>query len=278
MNGLPLPLRLRRAVIIALLLGLWAPFKVGWEVAIARTQDQLRYHGIQMTRQLRDELGQGLTIGVLSGMRSVVADLLWLNVTIDWETKQWFNMEGYINLCTALQPRSVTFWEIGGWQLAWNASVAASLDRSLPDLRRLKATRFWIDRGLEVYLRGIENNPEHYKLWANTGLLYQNRLADQDERLHLYAEAAKEYRLAAYYYAQANLRPDAPVFLERFPAYMYENAGDEADAYAQWKALWYKLTPEQKREPQHAIDKVEAGIRKAEAKLSIPPEKRIFPK
>ena len=278
MNALPLPLRLRRAFFIALLLGLWAPFKIAWEINIAHAQDQLRYQGVAMTRHLRDQLGQGLTIGVLSGMRSVVADFLWLEVTIDWEQKKWFTIEGYINLCTALQPRSITFWDIGAWQLAWNVSVSAFQDRSQSDLRRFKDSRFWIDRGRDLLLRGIENNPEHYKLWASLGLLYQNRLADPDRRLGLTARANEEFRLAAYYYAQANLRPDAPVFLERFPAYMYENAGDYSDAYTQWKALWFKLTPQQKSQPQHAIDKVEAGLRKAEAKLSIPLEKRIFPK
>ena len=216
MTSLPLSLRLRRAFYIALLLGLWAPFKLGWEQSIARTQDALRYRGVEMTRQLRDQLSQGLTIGVLSGMRSVVADFIWIEVTIDWETKQWFNMEGFINLCTALQPRSITFWDIGGWQLAWNASVAAMEDRTQPDLRRIKASRFWIDRGLEVYKRGIENNPEGYKLWSDTGLLYQNRLASQNARLHLAVEAAQDYRLAAYYYAEANKRANVPVFLERF--------------------------------------------------------------
>src|SRR5271155_5965772 len=129
MNGLPLNLRLRRAVLVALLLGLWAPFKIVWEQQIARQQDALRYHGITMTRQLRDELGQGLTIGVLSGMRSVVADLVWLNVTTAWMNQDWWKMGSYINLCTALQPRAPVFWDIGGWELAWNASISAAIDK-----------------------------------------------------------------------------------------------------------------------------------------------------
>ncbi|MEI9998519.1 MAG: hypothetical protein WDO13_04815 [Verrucomicrobiota bacterium] len=125
---LPLALRLRRAALIALLLGLWAPVKILWEQHIAREQDLLRYNGAPMTRQLRDELGQGLTIGVLSGMRSVVADLVWLNVVTAWMDQDWFKMGGYINLATALQPRAPVFWDMGGWQLAWNASIAAQHD------------------------------------------------------------------------------------------------------------------------------------------------------
>ncbi len=262
---LPLSWRLRRAALVALLLGLWAPFKIVWEQKIAHEQDLLRYRGITMTRQLRDDLGQGLTIGVLSGMRSVVADLIWVvKVTLTWETQEWFRMGGYINLCTALQPRCVTFWDVGGWHLAWNASVAAAQDRTQPnDLRRLKASRFWIEKGLEIYKRGIENNPENWRLWADTGLLYQQRL--------------KDYHLAAYYYEQATLRPDCPVFYERFPAIMYDNANDDPAAYAAWKALWQRLTPQQREMKEHWKEKIQSNIRRLEQKLSVPKEKRVFP-
>ncbi len=262
---LPLWFRLRRAFFFALLLGLWAPVKIVWEQHIAHEQDLLRYHDVPMTRELRDELGQGLTIGMLSGMRSVVADLVWLNVTVAWEDEQWFKMEGYINLCTSLQPRSITFWDIGGWQLAWNASVSAMYDRKQPDpMKRLKASRFWIQKGLEVYLRGIENNPEHFDMWAATARLYEQRLGD--------------YEKAAYYYEQASLRPDALAFYERFPAIMYGKAGDDQAAFAAWTRLWNRLTPEQRLEKQHQLGAWQyAAIRKLEDKLSIPKEKRVFP-
>src|ERR1700691_3288199 len=91
---LPLSRRLRRAALVALLLGLWAPCKIVWEQRIAREQDFLRYHGVTMTRQLRDELGQGLTIGVLAGMRSVVADLKAQEVRGRGENQQWHQMAG----------------------------------------------------------------------------------------------------------------------------------------------------------------------------------------
>jgi tetratricopeptide (TPR) repeat protein len=276
--GLPLRVRLKRAVLIALILGLWAPFKILWEQEIGHEQDSLRYHGVTMTRQLRDELGQGLTIGVLSGMRNIVADLMWLDVTLAWETQDWFKMGAYVNLCTALKPRSTTFWEVGGWQLAWNASVSAMEDPREPnELRRIKASRFWIQKGLDVYQRGIENNPESWRLWAATAHLYYQRLADNENRAGQRDQAVQDYLNAAHYYQQASLRPNCPVYYERFPAYMYEKAGDEQDAYASWKALWERLTPAEREQPIHFKKNIEDGIRKAEEKLSIPKEKRIFP-
>ncbi len=265
-TGLPLSRRLKRAVLVALLLGLWAPFKIVWEQEIAREQDFLRYRGITMTRHLRDELGQGLTIGVLSGMRSVVADLVWLNVPIAWMNEEWFKMGGYINLCIALQPRAPIFPDMGGWELAWNASIAAKQDPTQPNvLRRLKASRFWVERGLEVYLRGIENNPTYWRLWSDTALLYDQRL--------------KDYRTASTYYLKASELPNAPVYLERFSAIMFDakHANDDQAAYAGWVALWERLTPEQRKMRIHEGDRIEGEIRRLEQKLSIPNEKRVFP-
>jgi hypothetical protein len=265
MITLPLAIRLRRAMLIALILGLWAPIKVAWEKDISKQQDALRYQGLVMTRRLRDDLGQGLTIGVLSGMRSVVADFIWLRVTEAWEDQEWFRMGGLINLCTSLQPRAPIFWDLGGWQLAWNASVAASHDPKQPDeLRRIKAGRFWVEKGLDVYFRGLENNPQYWRLWNDTAMLYQQRL--------------KDYKTAAYYYEQASQRPNAPVYLERFPAIMYHYGGDDAASYAAWTDLWNRLTPAQRLEPQHFAGKNNAAVlRQIEDKLSIPKEKRVFP-
>jgi tetratricopeptide (TPR) repeat protein len=264
---LPLSWRLRRAALVALLLGLWAPCKIVWEQRISQEQDFLRYRGAPMTRQLRDELGQGLTIGVLSGMRSVVADLVWLNVTTAWMNEDWWRMGSYINLCTALQPRAPVFWDMGGWELAWNASINAMGDTRMraPDLRQIKASRFWIERGLEIYKRGIENNPTYWMLWRDTGMLYDQRL--------------KDYRSAACYYQKASELPGAPIYLERFSAIMYDqkHANDDQAAYPAWKALWERLTPEQRKMKSHEGDRIESEIRRLEQKLSIPKEKRVFP-
>lgn len=265
-STLPLSRRLRRAALVALILGLWAPLKIAWEQKISHEQDALRYHGVTVSRELRDQLGQGLTIGILSGMRNVVADFIWIiNVTLAWENEEWFRMNGLINLCTSLQPRSVTFWDVGGWQLAWNASVAATENLKEPnELRRLRASRFWVEKGIDVYKRGIENNPQSWKLLAHTGLLYQQRMRD--------------YRSAASYYQRTAELPDAPVFYERFPALMYGMAGDDQAAYAAWQALWNRLSPQQRAQMEHTPTPSDlAKIRRLEQKLSVPKEKRIFP-
>ncbi len=253
-------------MLVALILGLWAPIKIVWEIEISRQQDQLRYHGAPVTLQLRDQLSQGLTIGVLSGMRSVVADLVWLNVVTAWMDQDWWKMGTYINLTTALQPRAPIFWDMGGWQLANNASMALLHDPTEPnDLKRIKGSRFYIDKGLDIFKRGIENNPTYWRLWNDTGELYSDRL--------------KDFPTAAYYYQKASEQPNAMTYVERFPAHMYDarHANDPQKEYEEWKKLWLRLTPEQKLEKQHTAGEVEREIRVLENKLSIPKEKRVFP-
>ena len=265
---LPLSWRLRRAILVALLLGLWAPFKIVWEQDIARQQDLLRYGGVTMTRQLRDQLGQGLTIGVLSGMRNVVADLVWLQVTTEWMNNEWFKMGAYINLCTALQPRATVFWEMGGWHLAWNCldqCGGRSPESQSEPAGAEGVALLLVDRGAEIYKRGLENNPQYWRLWMDLGQLYDQRL--------------KDYPTAADYYQKASEQPNAPIYLERAGPIMFDiqHANEPVECYARWKALWERLTPEERTEKAHTPERVEKEIRILEQKLSIPKEKRVFP-
>ena len=255
----------QRVVWILVIICAWAPFKVMWEVSIEKQQDQLRYHGVQMTRSLRDQLSQGLTIGILAGFRNIVADFIWLEVTDAWTKYEWFKMDSLINLATSLEPRSILFWDNGGWQLAWNVSVFVSDDvvHQPNKLRRLHDARFWMYRGLDVYKRGIANNPTSYQLWISTGELYQDRLAD--------------YWDAADAYGRASALPGAPVYVERFQAIMLQKGGYKEQSYEAWKALWFRLTPAQREEKQHWKEKIISNIKLLEKQLNVPPEKRVFP-
>lgn len=256
----------RRIALIAVVVCAWAPFKLAWELGLERQQNDLRYGGVVVTRQLRDQISQGLTIGVLAGFRNVAADFVWLEMTAAWEKYEWFKMDGLINAATSMEPRCIMFWDNGGWQLAWNVSIFVKDDvaHQPSQLRRIHDSIFWIHQGLDVYKRGIENNPRSWQLWKSMGDLYQNRLGD----LHHAADA----------YAKASVQPDAPIYLERFQAIMLTNAKDYPAAYEAWKALWFKLTPAQREDRQHWKEKIISNIQQLENKLNIPQEKRVFPK
>ncbi len=254
--------RHRTAIWLALILAAWGTLKVCWEQGIERREAELRFHGYTINRDLRDQLGQGMMLGLLSGFRGVVADFIWLMVTNSWQDKQWFRVKSMVDLSTTLQPRFIPFWDLGGWHLAWNASVDRRNNRAEPnELRRLKEERYWINEGKKIYERGAENNPDSFEIWRSLGLL-------NDQKLH-------DYRAAAEAYAHAAAVPGAPVFLERFPGYMLEKAGDDAAALEVYKRLWY--LPRDHKVPQYGYDKLEERIRALEAKLKVPREKRVFP-
>ena len=246
------------------LLGLlaWGGVKVAWEQRIGRGEVALRYHGNVLTRQISDQLGQGTLIGLLGGLRAVVANYYWLEVTNAWEKKDWPTLRAEVDLVTALQPRTVLFWEMGAWHLAWNASVDKLNNIAEKSQTRREAdARKWVEMGRDVLLRGVENIPDRYNLWFQLGWI-------EDQKFH-------DELAAAHYYQEALKRPGAPRYLERFVGYDLETGGDKAGAYAWWKDLW-RSAPDH-ADKVRAWDKVEDRIRRLENELKVPDADRLFP-
>jgi hypothetical protein len=237
--------------------------KTCWENQLNQEVGSLRYHGHRVT-QLSAQLSQDALVGVLGGFRAIVADLVWLtDVTGGFQNEKWHQVKQGVDIVTTLQPRFVPYWDLGGWHLAWNASTDARHDRKETDeLRRLKNERVWIDLGEDVLIRGADANPASYKLYQTLAMLRQQRL--------------KDYPKAAEYYAESSRRPDSPFYLERFPAYMWERAGNDQRAYDHWKMLWLKHLGSPPT-PEKALDKIEAEIRVYEDRLNIPIADRVFP-
>jgi hypothetical protein len=246
---------------LALVLAGWGAVKVSWEERLYREREQLRYHGITINREVREQVGQGMMLALLSGFRGVVADFTWLGVTGAWEEKEWFKVKNLIDLATTLQPRTLLFWEMGGWHLAWNASIEKRNNPFEPsEARRIKEERFWIEEGRKLFVRGAENNPDRYQLWLQLAWINDQKI--------------KNYHEAAYYYRKVTSFPDAPIYLERFVGYALEKAGEDQAAYDYWKELWRRPLPH--TDPQRAWDKIEKKIRDLENKLKIPREQRVF--
>jgi len=253
----------RRPVILAgLVLGLWAPFKVMWERHIDEEIMEVRYQGFELNHNVRDQLSQNAMIGLLGGFRGVVADLVWLAVTDAWTDNDWYRAQKNIELATTLQPRFVPFWDMGAWHLAYNASNYARHNTGEPDREeRLRQQQYWIDEGRKLMLRGLEANPESYVMYKQLGDLAHQKYGNNLE--------------SAEWYLKAISKPDAPEFLVRFPAYRWEQAGQDQKAYEYWKMLWNKYLglPD---DPRYAKDTIEDHLRELEEKLNVPAEKRIF--
>jgi hypothetical protein len=248
-----------------LLIG-WGWLKVSWEKALEEYQTRSRFGVSSFPAPLRsawnDQLGQGASIAVLGGMRALVANYHWLEMTVAWENKEWFRLRALAELVTTLQPRSVTFWDIGAWHLAWNAAIAKRNNLDQPsELLRRRDERVWVEAGRAFLERGVRANPEKYELWFALGWLHRER--------------RKDYAQSAHYFQEAWKRPGAPAYVERLIGYDLEKSGQDAAAYTWWRQVWASTTSREDR--QRGWDIVEKKIRLFEEKLQIAPEKRVFP-
>jgi hypothetical protein len=148
-----------RLIALAIIV-LYGIIRMPIEANLSREQKKLHYHGAALNIDMRQRLGQDAFIAALSGFRALVADSLWLQAHSVWQRTEWGKLKVLLDTITALQPRNVMFWDMAGWHMAYNASVAAREDQSQPrEALRLRAEREYWKLGEDFLLRGIQNNP-----------------------------------------------------------------------------------------------------------------------
>ncbi len=247
---------MRTLAVIAILL-IFGAAKLRFEQRLTEEHRAAYFHGAKLNLDLRQQVGQLGFIAALSGFRALVADVLWIQAHSAWERTEWGRMALLFNTVTALQPRNVMFWDVAGWHMAWNASVAAREDPKQPrEALRIKAQREYFQLGRDFYERGIANNPDKYVLHDRLALLLRDKLDD-------HCGAAKEYDLAAQF-------KDAPEYEKRFAAYELSYCeGHERDAYERLLAL-YKIG-------EHEwLPTLLKRLDYLQQKLNVPPEQRVY--
>ena len=133
----------------ALVLGMVLAFgvmKLPGERALFVQHRQLHFRDVEFNLDLREKIGQLGFIAALSGFRSMVADVLFIQAHVAWEQTEWGRVLLLYRQITTLQPRAILFWDMAAWHMAWNASVAAMNDQTQPRLAlRVKAQReYWL--------------------------------------------------------------------------------------------------------------------------------------
>jgi tetratricopeptide (TPR) repeat protein len=246
---------IRAVILIAGLLAFGA-IKLPVERRLAAEHRALHFHGVELDLNLREQIGQLGFVAALSGFRSLVADVAFIEAHAAWEQTAWGRVLLLFRQATTLQPRSVLFWDMAAWHMAWNASAAARRDETQPrQALRVKAEREYFDIGKDFLERGIRNNPDKPQLYEALARLYQMKYND-----HL---------RAAEYYAKAAALPGAPSYDKRFAAYELSYCdGKEEEAYAELRRL-YDLGEKER------LPTLIARLKALEDELHIPPEKRI---
>lgn len=226
------------------------------ERQLAATHKQLRFRTTELNLDLREQLGQLGFIAALSGFRSLVADVVFIQAHAAWERTEWGRVLLLLRQATTLQPRSILFWEMAAWHMAWNASVAALNDPAQPrQTLRVKAQREYFALGKDFLERGIRNNPDRPQLYEALARLYRDKYRDHER--------------AAQYFAEAAQRPGAPGYDKRFSAYELSYCeGREREAYARLRELYMAGADER-------LPTLITRLKFLEDKLNIPREQRI---
>jgi tetratricopeptide (TPR) repeat protein len=245
----------RLALVLAFLVAFGA-VRLPLENRLSAEHRALHFQGVAFNLDLREQIGQLGFVAALSGFRSLVADVLFIQAHMAWEETEWGRVLLLFRQATTLQPRSVLFWDMAAWHMAWNASAAALQDQKQPrQALRIKAQREYFAIGKDLLERGIRNNPDKPQLYESLARLYQDKY--------------KDHAHASEYFAKAAELSGAPSYDKRFAAYELSYVeGREAEAYAKLRRL-YDMGPNER------LPTLLARIRFLEEKLQIPLDQRI---
>lgn len=224
--------------------------------SLQREAQASHFHKTALSINLRERIGQAGFLAALSGFRSPLAALLWIQAHTAWENTEWGRMAGLFETVTTLQPRSLPYWDMAAWHMAWNASIAALQNEKQPsEALRIRAQRAYIQLGKDFLERGILNNPDRPQLRVQLGVLLRDKLED--------------HCAAAEQFLQASKLPDAPSYAARFAGYeMAKCPGREREAYDYLRKLY------EEGEKQRLPSLINL-LRQMENKLDIPPNERV---
>ncbi|MBU3664512.1 MAG: hypothetical protein FGM15_01350 [Chthoniobacterales bacterium] len=205
---------------------------------------------------LREQIGQLSYAAALGGFRSLVAAFLWIDAHTAWEQTAWGRMAGIFQSVTALQPRSLVYWDLSSWHMAWNAAIAARENPREPsELLRIRAEREYKRLGRDFLERGIANNPDSYLLHERLGVMLRDKFSD-------HAGAAAAFDRAAQ-------MDGAPAYVKRMAAYeLAQVPGREKEAYDRLRAI-YDLGESER------LPRVITLLGELETKLGVPQHQRI---
>lgn len=231
-------------------------------IAPVWTEIRLRQPALRLDSSLT-AAGQGVTLALLGGFRTLVADATWIRMYAAWEERDLAATQTFVELVTAIDPRPAYFWINGARILAHDLSAwryeAAGGDAAGPAVER----RIDREQGMSA-LRHLEAamafHPANPDLWIERAAIQVTRLRDLPG-------AAESYR-------RAWELPRAPFYAARLHAEMLRRAGQAEDA---WRFLVRVHPTLPAGDPGAGRDVVLARIRDLERELRLPPERTYRP-
>ncbi len=249
--------RLLRWTVAVLILVAFGMARLPVETRLTQEHQANSFGTVKLNLGLREKIGQMGFLAALSGFRTIVADLLWIDANTAWQQVEYGRMNLMLKTVTTLAPRNAHFWEESAWHMAYNASVYVMNDPKQTKLAlKTKAQREYFMLGIDYAKGGIANVPDDYALWQRLGLIYQDKLKD-----HCAAAAA---------FDKAATCPRAFSYEKRFAAYELSLCpGHEREAWEHLRKL-YDMGP------QERLPTLELRLKAMEEKLQLPQEQRVY--
>lgn len=206
-------------------------------------------------------VGQGITLGLLGGLRSLTADLLWLRANACWERCDVSGTRAALALVAAVDPQPVDFWLNGARMIGYDMPVwridALGGDEAVLEVVRRRVAE-------EQALAAIAHLERAFACHPGNSLIEIEIANFQLQRLGEVEAAAEHYRRAAG-------RPTAPFYAARIYAELLRRLGREREALRWLVALHPTLPP---TNPYAMADTVLERIRELEDRLCLPPAER----
>ena len=214
--------------------------------------------------EIEGAAGQGILLGLLSGGRALLADLIWVRGYASWVDNDVERTSALIRLAVGIDPRPLFFWINGGRMLAYDMAVwrvdEAGGERNLPRMVVDKIHRDQAERALRFYERGLGYHPDEPWLLVDMANIHQRKLDDVEGAASLYRRAAEV--------------PGSPYFTARVHAELLQRLGRDREAYEWLVDLHPTLPP---RDPAAMAPIVLGKIRSLEDTLQISEDDRYRP-
>lgn len=118
------------------------------------------------------------TTVVLGGFRGLLADVLWLRASLLQDEGRYFELVQLSDWITKLEPGLPDVWAFHAWNMTYNISVM---------MPRPEDRWRWVQNGLFLLRdEGLVYNPGDPKLFFELGWIFQNKLGESIDVMHLY--------------------------------------------------------------------------------------------
>ncbi|MEM7697149.1 MAG: hypothetical protein AAF236_01955 [Verrucomicrobiota bacterium] len=166
----------------------------------------------------RQQMSQSALMGLLGGLRSLLASFLVLKAHEEFSFKQWDDLRSTYEIVTNLEPRDESHWTSVIWHIGINATANMQIDESIPKFERDRRFQEYALEALAIGDNALEQLPESVDIRMQMVEVYREKLRDDCGAAKLYGEIVK--------------LPDQPAFAKRFWGYFRARCpGEEREDY-----------------------------------------------